>query len=67
MRIDRVKLITEMARKNIKAKELSDLSGISPATITAVRGGKACSQNTAVQIARVLGVDVHDLEEASAP
>ena len=52
MRIDRVKLIAEMARRDISCNRLVELSGVSRMTITAVRSGKSCSG---------LGVDVADI------
>lgn len=61
MRIDRVKLITEMARRDLKVQELAEKAGISRMTVTAVRGGKSCSANTAGHIARALGVDVTEI------
>lgn len=63
MRIDRVKLIAEMARQNLKVKDLSALAGVSRMTITSVRGGKSCSNNSALHIARALGVDVTEIME----
>lgn len=68
MRIDRVKLITEMARQNLKVKQLADLAGVSRMTITAVRSGKSCNSNSALRIARALGVDMAEIaEEAKQP
>lgn len=63
MRIDRVKLITEMARQNVKVKDLATKAGVSRMTITAIRGGKSCNQNTALHVARALGVDVAEIME----
>ena len=40
MRIDRVKLIAEMARRDIGVQQLSEKACVSRATITALRGGK---------------------------
>lgn len=67
MRIDRVKLITEMARRNLKVNDLAELAGVSRMTITAIRGGKSCNQNTARHIARALGVDVAAITENAEP
>ena len=61
MRIDRVKLIAEMARQDIKVKDLARKAHVSRSTITAVRTGKACSENTINHIALGLGVDPADL------
>lgn len=63
MRIDRIKLITEMARQNLKVKQLADLAGVSRMTITAVRSGKSCNNNSALRIARALGVDIAEIAE----
>lgn len=63
MRIDRVKLIAEMARQDITVKELSALSCVSRPTITAMRGGKSCSRNSILHVARALNVSLEDLQE----
>ena len=61
MRIARVKLFAEMARRDISCNRLVELSGLSRMTITAVRSGKSCSKETAGKLARGLGVDVADI------
>lgn len=58
VRIDRVALIAEMARRNINCNRLVELSGVSRVTITAVRNGKSCSQETADKLAVVLGREI---------
>lgn len=63
MRIDRVKLIAEMARQEIKVYELAEKAGVSRPTIIAVRSGKVCTANTAKHIARALGIPVESLLE----
>lgn len=63
MRVDRVKLIAEMARQNIRVNDLAEKAGISRVTITAMRGGKSCNKNSALHIARALGLDVVDIIE----
>lgn len=65
MRIDRVKLAAEMARKEVNLKTLPELSGISRATISAVKGGKSCTKETALKIAHALGKDMDDIIEGS--
>lgn len=62
MRLDRVKLIAEMARQDLTVIELSEKSGVSRVTITGIRGGKACSKNTAEKLALSLGVSIQDLK-----
>lgn len=61
MRIDRIKLTTELARADISIIELAKRSGVSRGTIAAVRGGKSCSQETAKKIAAGLGVSMDTL------
>lgn len=61
MRIDRVKLIAEMARQDITSIKLAEKSGVSRVTVSAVRCGKACSTSTAGRIAAALGVPVESI------
>lgn len=58
VRIDRVAMIAEMARKDINCNRLVELSGVSRVTVTAVRNGKSCSKETADKLAAVLGRDI---------
>lgn len=58
MRIDRVKLIAEMASRDINCNRLVELAGVSRPTLTAVRSGKSCSKETAEKLAAVLGRDI---------
>lgn len=61
MRIDRVKLIAEMARQEIKVQELAKKAGISRMTVSAMRSGKSCTENSAKHVARALGVPIEAL------
>ena len=61
MRIDRVKLITEMARQEKSSNRLCAQAGIARATLSGVRGGKSCAPDTAVKIANALGVRLEDI------
>lgn len=63
MRIDRVKLIAEMARQEIRVKELAEKAGISRMTVSAMRCGKSCAENSVKHVARALGVPVESLLE----
>lgn len=58
VRIDRVSMIAEMARKDINCNRLVELSGVSRGTVTAVRNGKSCSKQTAERLAAILGRDI---------
>ncbi len=61
MRIDRVKLATELARKDINLKKLAELSGLSRVTVSSVKCGKTCSASTTRKIANALGVDLEQI------
>lgn len=63
MRIDRIKLITEMARADMKIYELAARSELSRCTVIAVKGGKTCSAATAEKLAAGLGVPLSELLE----
>ena len=63
MRIDRIKLITEMAKQDMKQKDLAEKAGISRATVNYVKSGKSCSEKVGKKIANALGVEVNDLLE----
>lgn len=58
MRIDRVEFATALARADLNVKRLAELSGLSRCTITAVKNGKSCSQETVDKLAAVLGRDI---------
>ena len=63
MRIDRVKLIAEMARKDLTTLDLAESSR---GTITGIRSGKSCSKASADKLAKGLGVPVADIIEKGA-
>lgn len=63
MRIDRVDFAAALARADLNVKQLAELSGVSRATITSVKSGKSCSQETADKLAAVLGRDIIRKEE----
>ncbi len=58
VRIDRVAFAAALARKDITCKKLAEMSGMSRGTITSVKTGKSCSQDTAEKLAAVLGRDI---------
>ena len=61
MRIDRVKLIAEMARQDINVNQLAEKACVSRCTVSAMRGGKSCNANSVKRIASALGVSVESL------
>lgn len=63
MRIDRIKFVTELARQDMTQKRLSELSGVSRATINYIRGGKSCTDEVGKKLAKALNVNVEDLLE----
>lgn len=63
MRIDRIKLIAEMARQDININDLSEKACISRCMLSALRGGKSCTENTVKRVAAALGVTVESLME----
>lgn len=67
MRINRVKLIAEMARQDMKVGELAELAGTSRATISSARGGKSCTTSTALKIAQALGIDIAKILDTPEP
>lgn len=65
MRIDRVKLISEMARRDMTVVKLSQLAGISRLTASSVKRGASCSAETVFKIAKALSMDPADLLETT--
>ncbi|WP_033120986.1 helix-turn-helix transcriptional regulator [Oscillibacter sp. ER4] len=61
MRIDKVKFATELARADVSVKELAIRTGVSRVTISAIKSGKSCANDTAKKLAAGLGVAVADL------
>ncbi len=64
VRIDRVKLIAEMARRDMTVNKLVELSGLSRVTVTGIRSGKSCSRATADKLATGLGVELKKIAES---
>ena len=63
MRIDRIKLVAELARQDMTQKRLSELAGVSRATINDIKGGKSCSDEVGQKIAKALNCNVTDILE----
>lgn len=58
MRINRVALAASMARLDLNSNQVAEQAGISRSTMTAVKSGKSCSQNTADKLVAVLGKSI---------
>ena len=63
MRIDRIKLTTELMRQDMTQKTLSEKSGVSRVTITGIKSGRSCSEETAEKLAKALKVPLKKLLE----
>ena len=63
LRIDRIKLVTEMARQDMTQLKLAELTGMSRATISGIQNGRSCSSRSAVKIADALKVPLETLLE----
>ncbi len=63
MRIDRIKLLILIATKDISTLELAKKSGLSRQTISCIKQGKRCREETAKKIAKALDVDVTEILE----
>lgn len=63
MRIDRVILATELARRDWRDKRLAELSGVSRATMSAIKGGKSIAPGTAQKVAHALKMPLEQIIE----
>lgn len=63
VRIDRIKLITELARKEMTQKDLAQKSGVSRVTISYIKQGKSCSEDVANKIAEALDLNLNSILE----
>lgn len=63
MRIDRIKLVTELEKRDMTQTRLAELSGVSRATINYIKGGKRCTDEVGQKIAEALGVTTKEIIE----
>ena len=63
MRIDRIKLVSELARQDMTQKQLAERAGISRATVNYIKSGKSCSDEVGQKIATTLKVPLETLLE----
>ena len=63
MRIDRVKFVSEMVKRDLTQCKLAELSGVSRVTIGYIKAGKSCSDEIGLKLAKALGVDVTEIIE----
>lgn len=63
VRVNNITMRVEMARNRLTNDKLKEVTGISKATISAVRNGKTCSYDTAEKLAKALNLDLMELIE----
>lgn len=63
MRIDRKKLVLAMMDADMNTKQVAEKAKVARATVSAVKNGRSCSEQTAIQIAAALQVDLKKLIE----
>lgn len=63
MRIDRIKLTTELVKRDMTQTALAKKSGISRVTIAGIKAGRSCSEDTAKKLAAALNVPIKKLLE----
>jgi len=63
MRIDRAILAYELAKRGMRQKRLSELSGVSRSTVSAIACGKTIAPDTANKIADALDMPLSELVE----
>lgn len=66
MKLDRVKVISQMAKNNLTCKDLVKKTGLSRITVTNVRKGGSCARSTAYAIASAIGVDISEIMESNS-
>lgn len=61
MRIDRIKFVAAMTKMDVTTIKLAEKTGLSRGTISNIRQGRSCSDETAQKIADGLGVKLESL------
>lgn len=61
--VDRVKVVTEMARQNLTNEELAQKAGVGRAAIWKMRKGQSVWRTTAQHVARALDIPMESLME----
>lgn len=63
--VDRVKVITEMARQNLTGEELAQKAGVGRSAVIKMRKGQPVWRTTAGHVANALGVPLEELKEVN--
>ena len=64
VRVNNITMRVEMARNRMTNSKLKEITGISKATVSAVRNGKSCSYETARKLDEALKVDISEFIES---
>ena len=62
MRFDRIKLRSEMAKRDMTQLQLAEKAGLSRSTINSIIGGKRCADKTGIKICKALNVKPEQLQ-----
>ncbi len=63
MRIDRIKFVLELTKRDMKQVELARTAGVSRATVNNICRGKSCSEEVANKIAKALNINITEIIE----
>ena len=66
MRLKKNMLKHIMVDRDLKLRQLQEISGVSKQTLSAVSNGKSCSFETAEKLAKALNLDLMELIEREA-
>ena len=61
--VDRIKVISEMARQDMTGEELAQKAGVGRSAVIKMRKGQAVWRTTATHVALALGMNLEDLKE----
>lgn len=67
MKVDRISFVVALTKSGLTGKQLAERSGVARGTISAVKCGKTCSEETISKLAAGLGVSVSELTEGARP
>lgn len=63
MRIDRIRFVLELTKRDMKQVELAQTAGVSRVTINNICRGKSCSEEVVNKIAKALNIDITEIIE----
>ena len=61
VKVDRISFVVALTKSGLTGKQLAERSGVARGTISAVKCGKTCSEETVSKLAAGLGVSVSEL------